>query len=70
MPQGMEWLPHPLVFQEQGLQCDDPQELTPLYTLDKKAYKCYRHKGTPLYVRPGIDVHLVHHLSITGRLSV
>ena len=28
------------------------------------------HKGIPLYARAGIHVHLVHHLSIPGRLSV
>ena len=33
-------------------------------------YKCYWHKGTPLYTRTGIHVHLVHHLSIPGRLGV
>ena len=33
-------------------------------------YKCYWHQGTPLYARAGIHLHLVHHLSIPGRLSV
>ena len=49
---------------------DDPPETTPIYTPDQKAYKCYWHKGTPLYARTGIHVHLVPHLSIPGRLSV
>ena len=70
MAQGAEWVPHLLTFQEQGLQRDDPPETTPIYTPDQKAYKCYWHKGTPLYARAGIHVHLVHHLSIPGRLSV
>ena len=59
-----------LAFQEQGLQRDDPPETTPIYTPDRKAYKCYWHKGTPLYARAGIHVHLVHHLNIPGRLGV
>ena len=50
MAQGPGWVPHPLAFQEQGLQSDD--------------------KGTPLYARTGIHVHLVHHLSVPGRLGV
>ena len=70
MAQGPEWVPHLLAFQEQGLQRDDPPETTPIYTPDRKAYKCYWHKGTPLYARNGIHVHLVHHLSIQGRLGV
>ena len=70
MAQGPEWVPHLLAFQEQGLQRDDPPEDTPIYTPDQKAYKCYWHKGTPLYARAGIHVHLVHHLSIPGRLGV
>ena len=68
--QGTEWVPHPLTFQEQGLQRDDPPEPTPIYTPDQKAYKCYWHKGPPLYARAGIHVHLFHHSSIPGRLSV
>ena len=70
MAQGAEWVPHLLTFKEQGLQRDDPPETTPIYTMDEKAYKCYWHTGTPLYARAGIHVHLVHHLSIRGRLSV
>ena len=70
MAQGTEWVPLLLTFQEQGLQRDDPPEPTPIYTPDQKAYKCYWHKGTPLYARAGIHVHLVHHLSTPGRLSV
>ena len=70
MAQGTDWVPHLLTFQEQGLQRDDTPEPTPIYTPDQKAYKCYRHEGTPLYARAGIRVHLVHHLSIPGRLSV
>ena len=53
-----------------NLQHDDPPGTTPIYTPDRKAYKCYWHKGTPLYARTGIHVHLVHHLSIPGRLGV
>ena len=49
MAQGAEWVPHLLTFQEQGLQRDDPPEANPIYTPDQKAYKCYWHKGTPLY---------------------
>ena len=49
MAQGTEWVPHLLTFQEQGLQSDNPPELTPIYTPDEKAYKRYWHKGTPLY---------------------
>ena len=70
MAQGTDWVPHALTFQEQGLQRNDPPEPTPMYMLDQRAYKCYRHKGTPLYARAGIHVHLVHHLSIQGRLSI
>ena len=70
MAQGPEWVPHLLTFQEEGPQGDDPRETSPIYTPDQKAYKCYWHKGTPLYARTGIHVHLVHHLSIPGRLGV
>ena len=70
MAQGPGWVPHLLTFQEQGLQRDDPPETTRIYTPDQKAYKCYRHKGTPLYARTSIHVHFVHHLSIPGRLGV
>ena len=70
MAQVTEWVLHLLTFQEQVLQCDDAPELTPVYTPDQKAYKCYWHKGTPLYARAGIHVNLVHHLSIPGRQSV
>ena len=70
MAQGAEWVPHLLTFQERGLQRDDPPETSPIYTPDQKPYKCYWHKGTPLYARAGINVHLVHHLSISGRLGV
>ena len=70
MAQGLGWVPHLLAFQEQGLQRDDPPETTPIYTPDRKAYKCYWHKGTPLYARTGIHVHLVHGLSIPRRLGV
>ena len=70
MAQGPGWVPHLLTLQEQGLQRDDPPETTPIYTPDRKAYKCYWHKGTPLYARTGIHVHLVHHLSVPGRLGV
>ena len=70
MAQVAEWVPQPLTFQEQGLQRHEPQETTPIYTPDLKAYKCYWHNGTPLYAQAGIHVHLVHHLSIPGRLSV
>ena len=64
----MEWVPHLLTFQEQGLQRDDLPEPTPIYTPDQTAYKCYWHKGTPLYARAGINVPLDHHLSIPGGL--
>ena len=70
MAQGPGWVPHLLTFQEQGLQRDDPPETNPIYTPDQKAYKCYWHKGTPLYAQTGIHVHLVHHLSVPGRLGV
>ena len=70
MAQGPELVPHLLAFQEQGLQRDDPPEATPIYTPDQKAYKCYWHTGPSLYARTGIHVHLVHHLSIPGRLGV
>ena len=70
MAQGPGWVPHLLTFQEQGLQRDDPPETTPIYTPDQKAYKCYWHKGTPLYAPTGIHVILVHHLSVPGRLGV
>ena len=70
MAQVPEWVPHLLAFQEQSLQRNDPPETTPIYTPDQKAYKCYWHKGTPLYARTGIHVHPVHHLSIPGRLGV
>ena len=70
MAQGPGWVPHLLTFQEQGLQRDDPPETTPIYTPDQKAYECYWHKGTPLYAQTGIHVHLVHHLSVPGRLGV
>ena len=70
MAQGPGWVPHLLTFQEQGLQRDDPPETTPIYTPDQKAYKCYWHKGTPPYPQTGIHVHLVHHLSVPGRLGV
>ena len=53
-----------------GASREDPLETTPIYTPDRKGYKCYWHKGTPLYARTGIHVHLVHHLSIPGRLGV
>ena len=59
MAQGAEWFPHRLTFQEQGLQRDDPPETTPIYTPDEKACKWYWHKGTSLYARVGIHVHLV-----------
>ena len=70
MAQGPGWVPHLLTCQEQGLQRDNPPETTPIYTPDRKAYKCYWHKGTPLYARTGIHVHLVHHLSVPGTLGV
>ena len=70
MAQGPGWVPHLLAFREQGLPRDDPPETTPIYTPDRKAYKSYWHKGTPLYARTGIRVHLVHHLSVPGRLGV
>ena len=70
MAQGPGWVPQLLTFQEQGLQRDDPPETTPIYTPDQKAYKCYWHKGTPPYAQTGIHVHLVHHLSVPGRLGV
>ena len=70
MAQGPGWVPHLLTFQEQGLERDDPPETTPIYTPDQKAYKCYWHKGTPLYAQTGMHVHLVHHLSVPGRLGV
>ena len=70
MTQGTDWVPHLLTFQEQGLQHADPSEPTPIYTSNRKAYKCYWHRETPLYAGAGIRVHLVHHLSILGRLSV
>ena len=70
MAQGANWVPYLLTFQEHGLQRDDPPEPTPICTLDRKAYKYYWHKGTTLYTRVGIQVRLVHHLRISGRLSV
>ena len=70
MAQGPEWVPHLLAFQEQSLRRNDPPETTPIYTPDQKSYKCYWHKGTPLYAQTGIHVHLVHHLSIPGRLGI
>ena len=70
MAQGPGWVPHLLTLQEQGIQRDDPSETTPIYTPDQKAYKCYWHKGTPLYAQTGIHVHLVHHLSVPGTLGV
>ena len=70
MAQGPGRVPHLLAFQEQGLQHDDAPETTPIYTPDQKAYKCYWHKGTPPYAQTGIHVHLVHHLSIPGRLGI
>ena len=51
-------------------QKNDPRETTPIYTPDQKAYKCYLHKGAPLYALTRIRVDLVHHLSIPGRLGV
>ena len=47
-----------------------PQGNHPHVYPDRKAYKCYWHKGTSLYARTGIHIHLVHHLSIQGRLGV
>ena len=70
MAQGTDWVPHLLTFEEQGLQRDDPPEPTPIYNPDQRAYKCYWHKETPPYAPAGIHVHVVHHLSIPGRLSV
>ena len=70
MAQGPGWVLHLLTFQKQGLQRDDPPETTLIYTPDQKAYKCYWHKGTPLYAQTGIHVHLDHHLSVPGRLGV
>ena len=70
MAQWSEWVLHLLIFQEQGLQREDPPETTPIYTPEQKAYKRYWNKGTPLYARTGIHVHLVHNLSIPGRLGV
>ena len=70
MAQGTDWVPHLFTFQKQGLRSDNARETTPIYTPDQRAYKCYWHRGTPLYVRASIHVHLVHHLSIPGRLSV
>ena len=70
MAQGPGCVSHLLAHQEQGLERDDPPAATPIYTPDQKAYKCYWHKGTPLYARTGIHVHLVHHLSIPERLGV
>ena len=70
MAQGPGWVPHLPAFQEQGLQREDPPETTPIYNPEQKAYKCYWHKGTPLYPRTGIHVHLVHHLSIPGMLGL
>ena len=49
MAQRTDGFPHLLNFQEQGLQRDNPPEPTPIYSPDHKAYKCYWHKGTPLY---------------------
>ena len=70
MAQGTDWVSHLLTFQEQGLGRNDPPEPTPIYTPDQRAYRCYWHMGTSLYARAGIHAHLVHHLSIPGRLSV
>ena len=52
MAQGAEWVPHLLTFQEQGLQREDPREMTPIFTPDGKAYKCYLHQGTSLTPEP------------------
>ena len=70
MGQGRDLVPHLLIFQEQGLQRDNPPQPTPIYTPDQRAYKSYWRKGTPLYARGGIHVHLLYDLSILGRLSV
>ena len=70
MAQRLEWVPHLLAFQEQGLLRDDPPVPTPIYTLDQKGYECYWRMDTPLYARTGIHVHLVHDLSIPGRQGV
>ena len=70
MAQGPDSVPRLLAFQEQGLQREEAPETTPIYTPDQKAYKCYWHKGTPLYAPAGIHIHLLHHLRIPGRLGV
>ena len=49
MAQETEWVPHLTTVQEQGLQRDDPPEPIPIYTPHQKVYKCYWHKGAPLY---------------------
>ena len=70
MAQSATSVPRLLFFQEQAHQRDDPPPPIPICVLDGKAYNCYWHKGNPLYVRAGIHVHLVHHLSFARRLSV
>ena len=52
MAQGPGWVPHLLASQEQGPKRDDPPETTPIYTLDRKVYKCYWQKETPYTPEP------------------
>ena len=65
MAQGTDWDRQFLTCQGQGLQREDPPELSHIYTPDQKEYQCYGHKETPTNSRAGIQVHLV-----PGGLSV
>ena len=70
MAQGTDQVARLLTFHEQCLQREEPLEPTPMYTPDQKAYECCWHNGTPFSAPTGIHVHLIHQLSIPGRLSV
>ena len=65
MAQGPGWVPHLLTFQEQGLQRDDPPEITAIYIPDQKAYKCYWHRGPPCTPEPAST----STSSTTGRMA-
>ena len=51
MAQGPEWVPHLLTFQEQGLQRNDSQETTPIYTPGPESVQMLLAQGDPP-VRP------------------
>ena len=70
MAQGTDWVPDLFTIQQQGLQRDDPPEPTPIYAPDQRAYKWHSQRRTALDAQAGIQVHLVHHFSIPGGLSV